>query len=125
LIAAGCGNWQWDITTDTVTWSERLYRIAGCDPGTRLPPIKTHSHALLQVLTTGLPLEMEWQMVRPNGMIRRMVSSGEAARDFGNHILQLYGSVEYITGRNYRELDRNQPSLSTGKGACQRGWASG
>ena len=29
---AKLGNWNWDLETDTVTWSEELYRIAGRDP---------------------------------------------------------------------------------------------
>ena len=33
---AGVGSWQWDPDTDTVVWSEELYRVAGRDP--RLPP---------------------------------------------------------------------------------------
>jgi hypothetical protein len=35
LIDEACGNWQWDTTNDTVTWGERLHRIAGRDPGIR------------------------------------------------------------------------------------------
>ena len=29
---AGVGSWQWDPDSDTVVWSEELYRIAGRDP---------------------------------------------------------------------------------------------
>jgi PAS domain S-box-containing protein len=41
---AGVGSWQWNRDTDTVVWSEELYRIAGRDPS--LPAVSykdTHS----------------------------------------------------------------------------------
>ena len=33
---AHVGSWQFDYLTNTVTWSEEVYRIHGCDP--TLPP---------------------------------------------------------------------------------------
>ena len=29
---AQIGSWEWDVTTDTVTWSDQLYRIYDVDP---------------------------------------------------------------------------------------------
>ena len=40
---AGVGSWQWDPDTDTVMWSEELYRIAGRDPGLPAVTYKEHS----------------------------------------------------------------------------------
>ena len=34
---AQIGSWQWDPATDTVTWSEELYRIADRDPALPYP----------------------------------------------------------------------------------------
>ena len=30
------GSWEWDIATDTITWSDELFRIYGVDPGANL-----------------------------------------------------------------------------------------
>ncbi|MFC6286434.1 response regulator [Nocardioides sp. GCM10027113] len=30
---AGIGSWEWDVTTDSVTWSDQLYRIYDVEPG--------------------------------------------------------------------------------------------
>jgi diguanylate cyclase (GGDEF)-like protein/PAS domain S-box-containing protein len=30
---ARLGSWEWDIPTNTVTWSDELFRIYGCNPG--------------------------------------------------------------------------------------------
>ena len=37
---AGVGSWQWDARTDTVIWSEELYRLLGRDPSLPPPPFK-------------------------------------------------------------------------------------
>src|SRR5436190_2675224 len=42
---AGVGGWQWDPETDTVTWTEELYRITGRDPA--LPAVRFNEHAQL------------------------------------------------------------------------------
>ena len=42
---AGVGSWQWDPDTDTVVWSEELYRIAGRDP--ILPAVNYKEHSQL------------------------------------------------------------------------------
>ena len=39
---AKVGAWQWDPETDTVVWSEELYRIAGLDPAQPAPSYKEH-----------------------------------------------------------------------------------
>ena len=39
---AGVGSWQWDSRTDTVTWTEELYRIVGRDPRQPAPSYKDH-----------------------------------------------------------------------------------
>jgi hypothetical protein len=110
------GEWQWDITTDTVTWSEQLCRIAGYGSDATLPPLKEHSRfytpasfsrlltAVLRVLTAGAPYEIELQMVQPDGTKRWVMSSGEAVRDAANHIVYLRGSVEDIS-----DYKRGQP----------------
>jgi PAS domain S-box-containing protein len=37
---ARLGIWQWDARTDTVSWSEELYRLHGLDPNLPPPPYK-------------------------------------------------------------------------------------
>jgi PAS domain S-box-containing protein len=95
---AGVGSWQWDPDTDTVGWSEELYRIAGRDPS--LPPVsyKEHSqlytpeswdrlrHAVEAALHNGAPYELDLEMVRADATHRRIRARGEAQRDARGHI---------------------------------------
>ena len=90
---ARVGSWWWDPATDTVTWSEGLYRIAGRDPKMPPPGFKEHSRfytpesfarltaAVERAVQTGTPFELELEMVRADGSLRSVTSRGEAERD--------------------------------------------
>jgi len=112
---AKVGAWQWDPETDTVTWSEELYRIAGLDPS--LPAISYKDHpklytaeswerlrlAVEESLRTGAPYELDLEMVRADGATRWLIARGEAQRDATGRIVQLHGTVHDITERKQAE----------------------
>ncbi len=95
---AGVGSWQWDPDTDTVVWSEELYRIAGRDPSLPAVSYKEHSQlytreswdrlraAVETALHTGAPYELDLEMVRADGTHRWVTARGEAQRDSAGHI---------------------------------------
>src|SRR5580692_2474418 len=90
---ANVGSWQWDTETDTVTWSEQLYRIAGLDP--RLPAVSYQGHATLytaeswprlrsaveEALRTGSSYELDLEMNRADGTRRWIAAKGQVRRD--------------------------------------------
>jgi two-component system cell cycle sensor histidine kinase/response regulator CckA len=107
---AHVGSWSWVIETDTVTWSEELFRIAGRDPeGT--PPNYIRNHATLytpkslarlqplveRAIRTGEPYEVDLELIRPDGTTRWIADTGEARRDAKGQIVGLHGTVEDIT----------------------------
>jgi PAS domain S-box-containing protein len=108
---AGVGGWQWDPGTDTVVWSEELYRIAGRDPSLPAVNYKEHSQlytreswgrlkdAVEGALDTGAPYELELEMVRADGTHRWITARGEAQRDATGRIAGLRGTVQDITER--------------------------
>jgi PAS domain S-box-containing protein len=112
---AGVGGWQWDPDTDTVVWSEELYRIAGRDPS--LPAVNYKEHAQLYTreswdrlqgavetaLRTGAPYELVLEMVRADGTHRWIMARGEAQRDSTGHVAGLRGTVQDITERKLGE----------------------
>jgi PAS domain S-box-containing protein len=112
---AKVGAWQWDPETDTVTWSEELYRIAGVDPSrpaysyTEHPTLYTAEswerlrQAVEESLRTGAPYELDLEMVRPDGATRWLIGRGEAKRDNTGRIVQLRGTVHDITERKQAE----------------------
>jgi PAS domain S-box-containing protein len=112
---AGVGGWQWDLDTDTVVWSEELYRIAGRDPS--MPAVSYQEHSQLYTseswdrlraavetaLNTGAPYELVLEMVRADGTHRWITARGEAQHDSAGRIARLRGTVQDITERKLAE----------------------
>jgi len=112
---AGIGNWEWDIQTDTHTWSEEIYRIYGRD--TALPPavypevrqyFTPESWTILAAavekgLTEGMLYECDAEVVRPDGAHRWIVARGESTRDAAGKVVELHGTVQDITVRRQAE----------------------
>ena len=114
---ANMGSWQWDTQTDTVTWSEQLYRIAGRDPA--LPAVTYQGHATLytheswlrlrgaveEALRSGTPYELDLEMNHSDGTKRWIVANGEARRDAAGRIVTLRGTAHDITERKRVQED--------------------
>jgi PAS domain S-box-containing protein len=108
---AKVGSWQWDPSTDTVEWSEELYRIAGLDPGMPAVSYKDHGKiytpeswerlqaAVMEALRAGTPYELDLEMIRLDGERRWLTARGEAHHDSHGHVVQLRGTVQDITER--------------------------
>jgi PAS domain S-box-containing protein len=110
-LLAKVGSWRWEVKTDTVSWSQELYRIAGMDPGMPAVSYKDHSRlytaeswerlraAVEEALRTGKPYELDLQMIRVDGTKRWLIARGEAYRDASGAVVQLRGTVHDITER--------------------------
>ncbi len=112
---AHVGSWEWDIATDTVTWSDELFRIFQRDPREGAPSFAEHPAfyhpddmaRLLQVVEVavadGTPYELELRAIRKDGVIRSCVARGLAERGLGGRAVRLFGSLQDITERKRAE----------------------
>jgi PAS domain S-box-containing protein len=112
---AKLGSWRWDVATDTVTWSEELYRISGRDPKLPAPSYQDHPklytveswdrlrRAVQEALDTGVGYQLDLEMVRPDGTKRWVFARGEMQRDTEGRIVQLHGTVQDIAERRAAE----------------------
>ena len=113
---AGIGGWQWDVATDTVTWSEELYNITGLNPNSPPPQFNDGHHRIYtkeswqklttvvdNTLKTGEPYEMYAQMIRSDGEIRDVYIYGGSNLNNDGSVSGLFGIVEDITDKNQRE----------------------
>jgi len=108
---AKIGSWQWDAATDTLTWSDELYRIAARDPNLPLVGYAEHSQlyaaeswdrlrrAVEIALSTGKPYALELEMIRPDGTTRWISAHGETQRDASGRVVGLRGTAQDITER--------------------------
>ncbi len=108
---ATVGSWHWDLTSDTITWSEELYRIAGMDPKQPAISFEEHFHlfkpeswerlrrAVETTLQNGTPFELEVEVVRPDGTQGWTLAKGEALRDSKGQVVALRGTVLDFTER--------------------------
>jgi len=101
------GSWDWEIETDSVTWSDELYRIFGLEPGAfgataaayleRVHPDDraTVRAAIGRAVTTGEPFDHLERILRPDGTTAVLHSRGRRAT--GSHGPMLYGTCRDVT----------------------------
>ncbi len=127
---AQIGSWWWDPKTDSVTWSASFSHIVGRDPILPPPAYKDHlgfftsrsaaqlAAAVESVLKTGVPFELDLEMVRADGALRLVMGRGEVERDEEGRVTLVRGTVQDITDRKQaekelRRINRAHRALST------------
>jgi PAS domain S-box-containing protein len=113
---AGVGSWSWDPPpTDTVVWSDELFRITGVTPNGRA--LRYDDQAQLytttswerlraadeEALRAGTPYALDLEIVRGDGARRWLTVRGEAQRDAQGRITGLRGTTHDITERRLAE----------------------
>lgn len=109
------GSWEWDIASDTVTWSAETYRFFGRDPALGVPNLEGQkdlytpestqllAEVVSQAVSDGIPYNIELHSVRPNGEKRYCQILGFPERDDSGKIVRLAGSLQDITERKQAE----------------------
>jgi PAS domain S-box-containing protein len=112
---AKLGSWQWDARTDSVVWSEELYRLMGYDPHLPAPTYKEHPKlftveswdrlqlAVNEALQTGTPYELDMEVAALGSTAKWAIARGEALCGAGGEIIGLRGTVQDITERKRAE----------------------
>jgi PAS domain S-box-containing protein len=114
---AHIGIWDWTAETDTVTWSEELYDIAGRDPQLPAPSYAEHPNiytpdswnrlkaAVERSLETCESYQLELELVRPDGSTRWVNAFGGVKYDGIGRVIGLHGTVQDITERKVLEME--------------------
>ena len=112
---SGLGHWRIDLVSNTLFWSDEIYRIHGVSPATYKPKLETalqfyHSDDVARVrslveqsIETGQPLEFEARLVRPTGEERIVRSIGEIGLSLTNKPTSIFGVFIDITDDRRRE----------------------
>ncbi|MGA1868844.1 MAG: PAS domain S-box protein [bacterium] len=109
------GDWEWDITEGTITWSDEVYRLFGYEPKAVditydiyrdrvYPDDFIHLNmAIHDTLKNGNSYEIEYRIITNHGEERILFSQGIVERDKEENPRRLYGTVQDITMRKRTE----------------------
>jgi PAS domain S-box-containing protein len=122
---AGIGNWEWEIATGEVQWSDQMFRILGCEaavsPSLKLIMQRTHrddrpafGRALRRLLAGREVPPMEFRAVLADGSPRFFHSLLEVERGADGQALRLRGTIQDVTERrNTEEAFRQAQKLES------------
>ena len=121
------GSWEWDVATDTVTWSEELFRIFQRDPAEGAPSYAEHPRlyvsedmqrlraAVDEGLRDGSAYELELRAIRRDGATRVCLAHRRVERGPDGQIARLIGSVQDITERKAAQTALAASEENTGR----------
>lgn len=119
---AQVGSWEWNVATDTMEWSDELFRIFQLEPSERAPSFAEQSElyhpedmvrlktAIESALKNGTPYELELRIIRKNEATRVCLARGHVEADRNSRTTRLVGSLQNITERkeNYQRVFENK-----------------
>ncbi len=112
---AELGSWEWDLKTNTVNWSDELYRVFGFAPGQFAatyeaylaqvhPSQREQTNALIQsALKSNGTFFYEKRIIRPDGGERMLYSCGRVIVDQAKQPVRMVGFCQDITSRKEME----------------------
>jgi len=135
---AHVGYWEWDVTSNRVTWSDETYRIYGLQPQEHpidITVLRKMIHpddlefvfrVAEEAIRGGLRTDVEHRIIRPSGEMRTVHSQGDVKKDASGKPCQMFGTVQDITDRKCAEeaLQQSQFYLAEGQRLAHMGsWA--
>ena len=117
---AHIGNWEFDLATGEITWSDELKRM--CDRELNLPPPsypelveQIHPNDRERFQTTiqesialRQPYEIDYRIYHSNGEIRYLIGWGQVLQNQQGEVVKLFGAAIDITDRKQAELALQQ-----------------
>ncbi len=106
---AGIGSWEWDVTTDTLSWSDELCRIFGIEPDQRPRTFDGYlsafhpddrdltDAAIRKAAATGESFSFDHRVILPDGTIRLLRARGDVTRDDAGGAVRLTGTSQDVT----------------------------
>ena len=112
---AHLGNWEFNVATGQVSWSDELYRIYGRDPAHGVPTndevaamyhpddIPRRQAEMARALAQGVPFECDRRVITPDGTVKFVHTIGAPVFGEGGQVVGLFGIVADVTERKAME----------------------
>uniref|UniRef100_B8HWB5 histidine kinase n=1 Tax=Cyanothece sp. (strain PCC 7425 / ATCC 29141) TaxID=395961 RepID=B8HWB5_CYAP4 len=113
---AGVGSWEFELSSQKISWSEGLFRIFGLDPEQPEPDYATYlqllhpddvdllQQSINRAIQTGVPYTIELRHFHSDGSYRYQEGRGEPVFDAEGRVIRLIGTAMDITDRKLTEL---------------------
>jgi PAS domain S-box-containing protein len=118
---AHIGNWELDLATQTVSWSDELFHIFGLPPAEHTPSVEEQLNHYFhpddspklqayieRAIAQGIPYEIDIRFFRADGSMGCFDARGEAIRDDQGRVVKLKGTALDISDRKQVELELQQ-----------------
>jgi PAS domain S-box-containing protein len=117
LDAASMGTWDWDLATNVVQWSDNLARMHGLPEGSFDGTFASYEReihpddrarvlaSVQRALAEGVPHDVEYRLVAPDGTIRWCEGKGRVEFENGRPV-RMTGVCMMVTRRKEAELAR-------------------
>ena len=118
MQASGIGAWDWDVATNTVTWSRRLEELFGLQPGEFQGTFEHYqrllhpddkdllSQTIEHARKSGEIYEVEHRAIHPDGSTHWLLGIGKAFLDEQGNLIRMSGVTMNIDERT--ELQRRK-----------------
>ncbi|MET0753540.1 MAG: MEDS domain-containing protein, partial [Pyrinomonadaceae bacterium] len=105
------GSWNWDIETNTLTWSDEVYRIFGIEPQKRDTNFESYLEVLhpedgdfiLNIVNNSgeqnEPFSYYYRIIRPDGQVRILYAHRNVVTDEDGNPVRTFGTVQDVTER--------------------------
>jgi PAS domain S-box-containing protein len=110
---ARTGNWEWDVQSGKVSWSDEVFRIFGVqpqEPSYELAKALTHpddtafwERCVKEALQKDKPFTLDYRAVRPDGSVIWIHNEAEIIRDEQGRPLKIFGTAQDVTERKQAE----------------------
>jgi two-component system cell cycle sensor histidine kinase/response regulator CckA len=132
---ARLGNWEWNVLSNELHWSEEVFSIFGLDPrefAATYESFLEHVHpadrerveqAVRQSLEAGEPYSIEHRVVRPDGETRIAREHAQIFRDADGRPIRMVGTVQDVTEQKRIEAEFLRAQRMDGIGAIAGGMA--
>jgi PAS domain S-box-containing protein len=132
---AHLGNWDWDVRSNELRWSDEIYSIFGITRQQlgatyesfleRVHPADREKvqHAIQESVSTGQPYNIEHRVIRPDGDDRIVRGKAEPSRDGQGKVVRMVGTVQDVTEQKRIEAEFLRAQRMDGIGAIAGGMA--
>ncbi len=115
MSATDAGLWEYDISTDTITWSDNMWQLYGLDFKSITPTHETWLNTIIpedremvelavqEALSTGGEYSCRWRILDTDGKQRWLMSKGSPFKDSSGTIVRYAGVVIDITEQQKKD----------------------